>query len=176
MKKLNPKGPWVMITIALLLAVVILLLGYQSYQATEKATFNEFNQRQLVLATAAASGIELYFQSVAADIRAAGQVAGLQRFDETPARQEIQHRLQELKMLGVNDIGILDADGIVRYNAVAHQLEGRDFSWRTYYQEARKTTASDSYIVEFIEFKGVEAGQKGMLVAVPIFETATDNN
>ncbi len=37
-------------------------------------------------------------------------------------------------------------------------------------------TSSDTYVIEFIEFKGVEAGQKGVLVAVPMFETATDTN
>jgi hypothetical protein len=37
-----------------------LILGNQSFKATEKAAFDEFNQRQLVLATGAAGGIELY--------------------------------------------------------------------------------------------------------------------
>ncbi|MEW5958309.1 MAG: PAS domain S-box protein, partial [Chloroflexota bacterium] len=73
----------------------------------------------------------------------------------------------------VNDIGVLDATGVLRYNAVAHQIEGVDFSWREYYQKARELTSGDTYLIEFIEFKGAEVGKKGILVAAPMFESAT---
>jgi hypothetical protein len=39
-----------------------------------------------------------------------------------------------LEPLRVNDVAVLDADGIVRYNVVAHEIEGVDFSWRRYHQ------------------------------------------
>jgi hypothetical protein len=58
MKK-SPKGPWVINMMALLLVAVMLILGNQSFKATEKAAFDEFNQRQLVLARGAAGGLEL---------------------------------------------------------------------------------------------------------------------
>jgi two-component system sensor histidine kinase UhpB len=174
--KKSPKGPWAIIMIALLLVAVILILGNQSFKATEKATFDEFNQRQLVLARGAAGGIELYFETLAGDVRALGRRPEVQHLDEAPTRREIQHTFDELEPLGVNDVGVLDANGVLRYNAVAPQIEGDDFSWRRYYQEAKRLTSSDTYIIEFIEFKGVEAGQKGVLVAVPLFETATDEN
>jgi len=176
MKNKSPKGPWVIIIIALLLVAVILILGYQSFKAAEKAAFDEFNRRQLILATGATSGIKLYFESLAADMRALGRRPEVQRLDEIPTRREIQYRFDELEPLGVNDVGVLDANGILRYNAVAHQIEGVDFSWRRYYQEARKMTSSDTCIIEFIEFKGTEVGQKGILIAVPMFETATDRD
>jgi len=171
------RGPWVIASIALLLLAVILILGNQSFKATENAAFDEFNQRQLVLARAAAGGIELYFETLAGDLRALARLPEVQHLDdEAPTRREIQHTFDKLEPLGVNDVGVLDADGILRYNAMAPQIEGVDFSWRGYYQEARGMTSSDTYVVEFIEFQGVEAGQRGVLVAVPVFETSTDEN
>jgi signal transduction histidine kinase len=174
-KVLRLREPWSVILIALLLVVVILILGNQWFKSTEKATFDEFNQRQLVLATEATSGIELYFETLAGSMRALGRIAEVQHLVEAPTRRELQHRFEELEPLGVNDIGVLDADGRLRYNAAAPEIEGVDFSWREYYQEAKELGSTDSYIIEFIEFKGVEAGQEGVLVAVPMFVTPTDS-
>ena len=58
MKRIRPKGSWVVVIIALVLVAVILVLGNQSFRATERAAFEEFNQRQLVLAREAAGGIQ----------------------------------------------------------------------------------------------------------------------
>jgi signal transduction histidine kinase len=176
MKNRKPKGPWAIIIIAVLLVAVILILGNQSFKATERATFDEFNQRQLVLAREAASGIELYFETLAGNLRALGRIPKVQHLDEAPTRREIEHTFKQLEPFGVNDVGVLDADGVLRYNVAAPQIEGTDFSWRRYYQEAKGMTSSDTYVAEFIEFKGVEAGQKGVLVAIPLYETATDEN
>ncbi len=175
MKHLRFKEPWSIILIALLLVVVILILGNQWFEAAEKAVFEEFNQRQLVLATEATRGIELYFETLAGGMRALGRIGGVQHLDEAPTRQALGRRFEELEPLGVNDIGVLDADGLLRYDVAGPEIEGVAFSWRRYYQEAKEIDSTDSYIIEFIEFKGVEAGQKGVLVAVPMFASATDS-
>jgi hypothetical protein len=175
MKNKNAKRPWVIIGIATVLVAVILILGNQSFKATEKAAFDEFNQRQLVLAREATGGIELYFENLAGDMRALARIPEIQHLDEAQTRREIQYMLYELEQWGVNDVGVLDADGVLRYNVAAPEIEGMDFSWRAYYQEAKEMTSNDTYIVEFIEFKGVEAGEKGVLIAVPMFD-ATDGN
>jgi len=176
MKNKNLKGLWIIVLVTLLLVVVVLILGYQSFKATEKAAFDEFNQRQLVLGREAASVVALYFENLAGDMRALARLPEIQRLDEAPTRRDLQYMFYELEPWGVNDIAVLDADGVVRYNVKAPELEGVDFSWRKYYQEAKEMTSSDAYIIEFIEFKGVEAGQKGVLIAAPMFETTADEN
>jgi two-component system phosphate regulon sensor histidine kinase PhoR len=176
LKQRSFRGLWIITIIAFLLVVVILILGNQSFKATERAAFGEFNQRQLVLARGAARGIELYFDTLAGDLRALGRMPEIQHLDEARTRREIGHTFDKLEPVGVNDIGVLDADGVLRYNVAAPQIEGTDFSWRRYYQEASEMTSSDAYVVEFIEFKGVEAGQKGVLVASPLFETVSEGN
>jgi two-component system phosphate regulon sensor histidine kinase PhoR len=45
MKNMSPKGPWVIIVIALLLIAAILILGNQSLKATEKATSDQADQQ-----------------------------------------------------------------------------------------------------------------------------------
>jgi hypothetical protein len=41
---------------------------------------------------------------------------------------------------------------------------------------SRVLTYGDTHIIEFVEFKGVEADHKGVRVAVPMFELTTDGN
>jgi PAS domain S-box-containing protein len=159
------------IAIALLQVIVILIVGYISFKATEKATFNEFNQRQLVMATKVSHGIELYFETLARAMKALGVLPGVNNFDDVAARQFLTLEIHELARLGVNDIGVLDADGLLRYDVIANHLEGEDFSGRAYYHVAKAMNpAGDGYITELIVFKGVDAGKKGILVAVPMFE------
>lgn len=164
------KGPLFIIGIAILLVVCILYIGSLSFQATEDAVNHEFNQRQLVLAKGATSGIELYFETLADDMNALGAIQEVQQFDETSTRQEIQHTFDKLEHLGVNDIGVLDADGVLRYNVMAPHIEGVDFSWRQYFKDLKDTTSGDTYVIEFIDFKGVDVGKKGVLLAVPMIE------
>jgi hypothetical protein len=128
-----------------------------SFESTERAVFEEFNQRQLVLAAEATRGIELYFETLAGSMTALGRIAKVQQLAEGPTREELQHRFEELEPLGVNDIGVLDADGLLRYNVAAPEIEGVDFSWRKYYQETKEIGSTDSYIIEFIEFKRVNS-------------------
>jgi hypothetical protein len=121
-----PKGPWPIIITTLLPVAVILVLGDRSLKATEKAPLDEFNQRQLVLATEATSGVELYLETLAADMRPLASVLQVQQLHEARTRWEMQRTFDKLESLGVNDVGVLDADGVVRYNVAAPQIEGVD--------------------------------------------------
>jgi len=131
----DPRSPQVIAFLALVLVAVVLALGYQSFKATEQAAFDEFNKRQLVLAKEAASGIALYFETLVAGMKALARMPGIRRLDEATTRRELQHKFDELAPQGVNDIGVLDAAGVVRYNVAAHHIEGTDFSWRRYFQQ-----------------------------------------
>jgi PAS domain S-box-containing protein len=167
-----PKGQRNILLLSLCLVALFLFLGYQSYRKTEKAALEEFNQRQLVLARETASGIELYLESLARDLRVLGRNHAVQRLDEEKTRQAMGNLFSELKTLGVNDIGLLTADGLLKYNVTAPQLEGADFSWRKYYQDIRSTSFNSKYASEFIEFKGADAGLRGVLIAVPVYDDA----
>jgi PAS domain S-box-containing protein len=168
--------PWLIVLINLLLIAVILTAGYQSLKATEQATFKEFNQRQLVMAKGAVGGIELYFRNIAEAMHAMARMEGVVRFDETTTRHILALEINELERLGVRDIGVLDANGVLRFSASTPAWEGADYSQRTYYLAAKELTASENYFIRFIDPKQVETSQAGMVLAVAMFAAQPNKN
>jgi len=168
--------PWLIAITGLLLVAVILVAGYQSFKATEQATLKEFNQRQLVMAKGAVGGIEFYFRNLAEAMHAMARMEGVLRFDEITTRHVLALEIHELERLGVKDIGVLDANGVLRFSASAPQSEGADFSQQRYYQEANETTSSENYIIRFIHSDPVDTDQAGMVVAVPMFAARPDKS
>jgi len=166
--------PWFIAISGVLLVAVILLLGHQSFKATEQATFNEFNRRQLVMARGAVGGIELYFRTLSEAMHAMARMDGVVRFDEITTRHVLALEIHELERLGVKDIGLLDAHGVLRFSARAPHLEGGDLSQRSYYLEAKEMTSAENYMIQFIDSRPVETGQAGMVVAVPMFAAQAD--
>jgi PAS domain S-box-containing protein len=161
--------PWLIVLINLLLIALILTAGYQSLKATEEATFKEFNQRQLVMAKGAVGGIELYFRNIAEAMHAMARMEGVVHFDEITTRHILALEINELERLGVRNIGVLDANGVLRFSANAPAWEGADYSQRTYYLAAKELTASENYFIRFIEPEQVETSQTGMVLAVAMF-------
>ena len=168
--------PWLIAIINLLLVAVILIAGYQSFKATEQATLKEFNQRQLVMAKGAVGGIELYFRNLVEAMHAMARMDGFLRFDEITTRDVLALEIHELERLGVKDIGVLDAHGLLRFSARAPKSEGADLSQRRHYLEAKEMTSSESYLIRFIDSKSLEADQAGMVVAVPMFASPADKS
>ena len=163
------KWIWLIIGLSFLLPIILLLLGYQSVRTTEKDAFEEYNRRQLALVKGTAGGLEDHFDSVARRMRGLLSIPGVQRLDEEIFRRELEHSFPELEALGVNDIGLANAEGVLQYGINAPQLEGVDFSSRRYFREAKKTVSSLEYSIEFIVFKGVRIGNKGVALVVPMF-------
>jgi len=162
------------IAIAFLLVNVTLLLGFRSFKATEQAAFDEFNRRQLVLAKEATGTIELYFEHLAGHLRTLARCSGVQRFDQTITVREIEHAFHELEPWDVIDIAVLDNNGVIMYSVGASEIEGVDVSWTNYVQEAKASDSDDFYSVEFIPLGGMDAGEEGILIAVPIWEMPSD--
>jgi PAS domain S-box-containing protein len=168
--------PRLIVIINLLLVAGVLIAGYQSFKATEQATFKEFNRRQLVMARGAVGGIELYFRNLAEAMHAMARMDGVLGFDEITNRHVLALEIHELERLGVKDIGVLDANGVLRFSARAPHSEGDDLSQRRYYLETKEMTSSENYLIQFIESKPVAKGQEGMVVAVPMFGAQPDKS
>ena len=81
--------------------------------------------------------------------------------NEKTVRLLLAHEMMQLEPLGINDITVIDANGVVKYTAAAPDLEGADFSWRAYFQEIRQAPFKRPYCVDFIQFKGVDRGSRG---------------
>jgi transcriptional regulator with GAF, ATPase, and Fis domain/PAS domain-containing protein len=162
--------PMSIAAVSLLLVPIVIGLGYRSFKATEKATLDEFNQRQLTMAREAAAWFEHHLNHIAEALRAIGRAPGMHQFDEDVARQVLALEMGELGPSGVAEIGVLDANGILRYSARAQQTEGDDFSQRSYFQKAKKIISSERYVIESIDLGTAEVRQIGVVVAVPMYE------
>ncbi|NOX33440.1 MAG: PAS domain S-box protein [Deltaproteobacteria bacterium] len=166
---MGANGPLVIILLANLLIIAVGILGYQSYKTAERTAIEEFNERQLTLANSATRGIELYFKNISENLTALGEMQGVQNFNEFLTRQKIKKVFDKLTPLGANDIGVLDAKGFIRYNVMAPQIEGMNFSWRNFFKAIKDPDFTGSYVSQFIKFIGAGMGQKGVIIAVPMF-------
>jgi hypothetical protein len=147
--------PWIILTISLLLIGIILALASLSFQATKNAEFHEFNQKQLVKVNEAVFKIESYFESISWALKSLGGLNGVHYFDERSTRQVLALEIQELKLSGVNEIGVLDSKGVLRYNAVAHQMEGADYSEMKYFRQTKEITPADTYTIALVDPIGI---------------------
>jgi len=165
---------WLIIAGAFLLVVVIFITWFVSLQITRNEVLEKYNQQQLFLAEGTANGIEGLFDDLAASLRSLGTLPEIQSFDEQPTRSQLARKLDELAPLGITDIGILDAAGTARFFATERDLEGIDYSWRTYFKEAQAVSSEarePSLIVERLAFG---PGETGFMIAIPFFANARD--
>jgi C4-dicarboxylate-specific signal transduction histidine kinase len=157
-----------------MIVIGILILGYYVFKNTERTTFLEFNRRQSMMARSVSAGIRICYDHLSDELRTLRSMLKMQELQDPVFREIIGHTFKELQPWGVNDIALIDRDGILTFNVAAPQLVGRDFSWRKYFGRAKKMTkegkSEDRFITQFIQFKGGEAGKKGLLVAVPLVE------
>jgi len=168
--------PMVVAAISLMLVPLILIIGYRSFRATEKATLDEFNQRQLTMAREVTAWFEHHLDHMAEALRAIGRAPGVYQFDEDAARQVLALEMDELEPFGVTEIGVLDATGVLRYSVRDQQAEGEDFSQRSYFQKAKEMTSSESYVIESVDLGSTEAGQMGIALSVPMYEKLKDED
>lgn len=160
--------PILVLIVACILLAGILIVGRQSFKTAESAVMNEFNQRQLVLAQQTCNGIQQYIDSLVGALQTIARLPDVLQMNEGTLRLILAHEMMQLEPMGVNDIAVIDADGIVRFTAAADHLEGADLSWRTYFQKTKQAPLENPYRLEFIQFKGVDRGNKGVLLCVPL--------
>ena len=167
---------WIIFTISLLLTGMILVLAGFSFQATKNTAFHEFNQKQLVKVNEAIYKIESYFKTISWALKSLGDLTGVHNFDERSTRQLLALEIQELERLGINEIGVLDARGVLQYSAVAVQMEGADYSGLEYFEQTKKMTSDDTYTIALVDPIGIKTNKKTILIAVPMFAFPAEIN
>ncbi len=168
--------PLINAIIALIQIIVIIFVGYYFYSSSENANETAFNLQQHVLAAKIAGEVEQFFENLGGSLNTLCRIPFVRSFDEQKIREMIAVEFENLKVHGLNDIALMDSNGIIRFTVNASEIEGKDFSWRKYFQDARRLERGNHYIVQFIEFKGVEAGQKGIVIAAPMYALETSDN
>jgi signal transduction histidine kinase len=167
---------WIIITSAFLLVVLFLVAWYVSLEITEQDVLDKYNQQQLFLVSGTAGGIEGLFDDLASGLGSLGLLPEVQYFDEDSTRRELARKLEELRPQGITDIGILDADGTGWVFAVDNQAEGVDYSWRSYFKAAQAISSGSDPHPLIIELQTTDPGEPRFRIAIPVFETAVDDN
>ena len=155
-----------------ILSVLILgglaVLSYHAYDEATSLVKNQFNEQQSLLARQIATGIEENIKLAVRELELISRRPAIKKMDVKHARGALDQTFHYVKTLHVNDIALIDSKGIVRLPLKAPHLLGKDFSYREYFKSARLLkTAAPTY--EFITFKGVDVGQKGIIIAMPVF-------
>ena len=112
--------------VALALVVTVVVMGHLGFRSMERTVLNDFAQRELVMAREASHGIEFYFRMIAMALRPMASDADIVALKEDAVRHDLGLKAQELKAFGVRDVGIIDAQGLLRYSAFDPQAEGSD--------------------------------------------------
>ena len=165
---------WIIIAGTTTLVVFFIVGWILSLRATESEVFERYNQQQSFLVNGTASGIEGLFEDLAAALISLGSQPEIQSGDGDSARIGLGRKLAELAPLGIADIGFLDSDGTARAFAVEKELEGIDYSWRSFFKEAQAASIEGKPNQLIIELQYLNTGELGFRIAVPIYKESID--
>ncbi len=150
--------------VALIALAVSLVHTYNEAQALARSQLGE---QQLQLARQSVVSFGKTIDLLARELKWLARQPAAIDFDLEAFRAIAEESFRYVKGSYVNDIGLLDAGGVVRLPLVAPHLTGRDFSYREYFKKAAASKRlSPTY--ELITFKGVDVGEKGIAIAMPI--------
>ena len=157
----------------LLSIAVVASVSYRAHNEAVRSLFRQNYAQQLLVAKQIAQGLEKDIHLLIRELEILSRLPQITALEKTKAENSIRLTYDYVKQFHVVDIAILDAGGIVRVPLIAKKLEGVDFSFRKYFSVALKLhTLTPTY--EFLTFKGVDQGQKGFVLALPIFTPSGD--
>ncbi len=155
------------VTITLTVVAVVILLGRQIYRETRERATEQFNQQQLILARAAAAGIEAYYKELSNAMSSLANLPNIQHM-ASESLTCIQHTYWGFPPR--TSIRLLDNDGILRFiyplDGWRGELIGRNYGEEAYFQETRETgrISVSGLIVN-------EQGETRIRIAVPVYLT-----
>ncbi len=157
------------IAIVFILAITGLsVLLYHTYNKAVSLVKEQSNEQQMLVARQTAIGIEKNIRFLVKELELLSRMTAIKSMNTEEARPTMEQVFEYAKTLHVNDIALIDAKGINRLPLMAPHLKGKDFSHREYFKKASKLEVS-SPTYQFITFKGADIGQKGIIIAMPIF-------
>ena len=159
---------WVIIAVTATLVGLILASWFFSLRVTGEEVLESYSRQQLALVEGAAVGIEAYFDDLYVGLAELLQIPEVQYFDESAARPILEAQLEAFSSRGISEIGFIDADGTARLFVTRPELERIDYSWRSYFKEARRQSPGQSAPVVELD---ISSADPAMLIAVPVHET-----
>jgi signal transduction histidine kinase/CheY-like chemotaxis protein len=152
----------------ILVIIVMSVLLLHAYNEAVSLVKDQFNEQQMLVAKQTAIGIEENIKLLERELEWLSGMPAIKNHDSKGCSKLLKKTFSYAKAFHVNDVALIDSKGICKLPLMAPHLKGKDFSFRKYFKKASKlTTNKPTY--QFITFKGVEKGSKGIVIAMPIF-------
>ncbi len=140
-----------------------------TYNDAVQMIVTQFNNQQHLTAKQTSLGIQKNMAYIIESLRALSLEITEAGKDLGKIRELLEITYEQIRALYVNDVAFLDEKGILKIPLTAPQIKGKDFSFREYFQKARTMEALNP-VYEFVEFRGIDTGQKGIIIAMPVFD------
>lgn len=118
----------------------VVLFAMYSYRSVEREMAGQFNREQMLLAQQTAMGIEQYMQDIINVLTLTSHIQPVADGDPDEIRISLENAYRSLK----NKVSFVfweNSEGIMTYHVpreVLPEMDGRDFSFRTYFRIARE--------------------------------------
>ncbi len=145
----------------------VVYLSHQVYRQALQTLTQEFQEQQIIIAHQTANSFEKDIKLIIREVELISGNAFVIDLDLKKAKETLANTYEYLKKFKIVDIAILNSSGVVELPLIAQDLKGVDFSFRKYFIQAKKQNTKKS-THEFITFKGVDKGDKGIVIAMPI--------
>jgi PAS domain S-box-containing protein len=166
----------IIIGIACSLSILVIFLSqHHAYKESKMLIEKQFDNQQMSITKLTALRIEDDIKLLIKELELLSIKPVVKKIDVGKSRELFKEMFNHVKNLYVNDVAVLDSRGIVRLPLMAPQLTGIDFSFRKYFKKA-STLKNSVPTYEFIEFKGVDSGEKGIVIAMPLFLSGGEFN
>ncbi len=151
-----------------LIATFVVIALLHTYREALALVERQLGEQQLLLARQTTVGIRKNLDLLVRELEWLAQDPAAKSLDTTEFRKVAENTYRYVRESFVNDVALLDAEGVVRVPLRAPHLEGWDFSYREYFKKASASKTSLP-VYEIITFKGVNVGEKGLAIAMPTF-------
>lgn len=157
----------IVLAVPLVALIALFVSLYHIYSEALTLAKDQLAEQQLLLARQRVVNVRKTVELLVRELRWLAREPATTALDLEGFRAIAEESFRYVKLSHVNDIALLDAEGVVRVPLRAPHLAGRDFSYRSYFRKARASTAL-SPCYELIDFQGVDAGEKGIVIAMPV--------
>ncbi len=150
-----------------LATIGLALLLFTSHNKAIQLVKEQYTTQQMLTAQQIAYSIERNIELLLKELETLEGILAANSMNPEEAARTMSSTFEHVNHLYVNDIGLLDSRGILKINITAPQILGVDFSFRNYFKKCMKSSTG-APVYEFITFKGVDAGKRGIIIAKPI--------
>ena len=169
MKSIILKRFKIIFPLTLLLAVTSQAIPwYLTYNEGLLLIKKQFNKHQILVARQTAAGIEENSKLLMRELEDLAREPNVKNLNRDESRKILEKKLDHIKEINVNDLGLINSKGITIVSLKAPHFEGTKFFYREHFRKAKTLKKSSAVITPMI-LNDPDREEKGIIIAIPIF-------